>query len=84
MVTTTVDILSTARAEALFVSDLPAGTRAGRREVEAAIRTAVRTNGGVRACAAEMALAYGERPETAVARMSWARTLVHAVYDSPN
>jgi hypothetical protein len=84
MATTTADILTTARAEALFVSDLPAGSRAGRREVETAIRTAVRTRGGVRACAAEMASRYGDRPEIAVARMSWARTLVRAVYDSPN
>jgi hypothetical protein len=81
---TTAEILTTARAEALFVSDLPAGSRAGRREVETAIRAAVRTRGGVRACAAEMAGRYGDRPETAVARMSWARTLVRAVYDSPN
>jgi hypothetical protein len=78
------DILTTARAEALFVSDLSAGVRADRTEVEAAIRTTVRSRGGVRACAAEMAAAYGERPETAVARMSWARTLVCAVYASPN
>jgi hypothetical protein len=81
---TTAEILTTARAEALFVSDLPAGSRAGRREVDTAIRTAVRMRGGVRACAAEMAREYGDRPETAVARMSWARTLVRAVYDSPN
>jgi hypothetical protein len=84
MTTTTIDILSTARAEALFVSDLPAGVRVGRSEVDATIRATVRARGGVRGCAAEMAAAYGERPETAVARMSWARTLVRTVYDSPN
>ena len=81
---TTADILLTARTEALFVSDLPAGTRAGRRELDAAIRTTVRALGGVRACAAEMAREYGDRPETAAARMSWARTLVRTVYDAPN
>jgi hypothetical protein len=84
MATTTTDILSTARAEALFVSDIPADVRVGRSEVEAAIRATVRARGGVRACAAEMAAAYGDRPETAVARMSWARQLVRTVYDSPN
>ncbi|HYN96145.1 MAG TPA: hypothetical protein VES42_20055 [Pilimelia sp.] len=77
---TSTNVLSTARAEVLFVSDMSASARAGRSEVDAAIRAAVRARGGVRPCAAEMAAAYGDRPETAAARMSWARDVVRAVY----
>jgi hypothetical protein len=73
-------LLTVARAEALFVSDLSAGTRPSRQEATAAIGRAVRAHGGVRGCAADMARWYGEHPETAVPRMRWARQTVETLY----
>ncbi|WP_205650669.1 hypothetical protein [Actinoplanes solisilvae] len=70
-----------ARAAALFVSDLPAGSRPSVALVETAIAAAVRTRGGTRGCVAELAAAYGDYPETAVVRMRWARSVVLSVYD---
>jgi hypothetical protein len=76
----TTDVLTAARAEALFTSPLSAASRPGRGEVEAAICQAVRSHGGVRGCAAWVATEYGDHPETAPARMRWALHVVHAVY----
>jgi hypothetical protein len=74
------DLLAAARAEALFTSNLSARHMATRDEVDSAIRHAVRTFGGTRGCAAEVAAAYGDYPETAVLRMRWARAVVTSVY----
>ena len=77
------DCLSAARAEALFTSDLPVGAVLSRAEVTAAIQHAVRAHGGVRGCAAEVAAAYGEHPETAAPRMRWALAVVFTAYVAP-
>jgi len=74
------DLLTAARAEALFASDISAGSQPSPVDVAAAIRQAVRRYGGTRGCAAEVAAAYGDRPETAAPRMRWARSLVEMVY----
>jgi hypothetical protein len=71
-----VECLAAARAEALFISDLSALCSPTKAEVATAIRTAIRTRGGVRGCAAEVAAAYGDRPETAAHRMRWARAVI--------
>lgn len=76
----TSDMLARARAEALFASSLSALTPHTRTEIEAAIRAAVRTHDGVAGCACEVAREYGEHPETACARMRWARATVEAEY----
>jgi hypothetical protein len=76
----TSDLLTTARAEALFTSDLSAITRPSAAEIAAAIRQAVRRHGGTRGCVATVAQVYGERPETAAPRMRWAREMVSAAY----
>ena len=68
--------ISVARAEALFTSAVPTGTALTRTRLQAVVSAAVRTHGGVRACAAEMAAAYGERPEAAASRMRWALRVV--------
>ncbi|WP_246608148.1 hypothetical protein [Paractinoplanes toevensis] len=68
--------LLTARAAALFASDLPAGSRPSPQTVDEAIAGAVRRCGGTRGCVAHMAAAYGDYPETAAARMRWARGVV--------
>jgi hypothetical protein len=72
------ETVQVARAEALFASALPAGGDPTRTEVTAAIRDAVRAHGGTHGCAAAMAAAYGDSPETAAARMRWALRVVHA------
>ena len=74
------DVLTVARAEALFTSSLSAYSTPDAAEVAVAICHAVRTHGGIRGCAGEVAAAYGDRPETAAPRMRWARQTVEAVY----
>jgi hypothetical protein len=78
--TRSADLLTAARAEALFTSDISAGSQPSPVDVATAIRQAVRRYGGTRGCAAEVAAAYGDRPETAAPRMRWARSLVETVY----
>jgi hypothetical protein len=73
-------LLTVARAEALFVSDVSATTPLTRREAEAAIRNAVRRHDGTRGCAAVLAVAYGDHPETAAPRMRWARGMVEMLF----
>lgn len=72
--------LLAARAAALFASDLSVASRPGDAAVERAIAATVRARGGTRGCVAEMAAAYGDRPEIAAARMRWARDVVLRVY----
>ena len=74
------EMLTAARAQALFTSDISASSRPDRVEVTVAIRQALRTYGGSRGCTAEVAAAYGDRPETAAPRMRWARGVVETVY----
>lgn len=71
-----------ARAETLFASPVPTGTTLTRTELDAAIAAAIEQFGGVRQCAAEMAAAYGDRPETAAARMRWALRAVRTAPQS--
>ncbi|MFI5956257.1 hypothetical protein [Cryptosporangium sp. NPDC051539] len=68
--------LLSARAAALFASDLSTGSRPGRAAVDAAIATSVRACGGTRGCVATMATAYGDCPELAAPRMRWALSLL--------
>ncbi len=67
--------ISTARADALFVSALQRSEEPGTDQVRQAIAAAIRDY-GARGCAARVAQAYGEHPETAVLRMRWARAVV--------
>ena len=66
--------ISTARADALFVSTLQRSEEPSAVQVQQAIAAAVRAF-GARGCAARVAQAYGEHPETAVPRMRWARAV---------
>jgi hypothetical protein len=68
-------VLHDAQAEALFVSDLQPSQRPTEQAVRTAIARCIRAYGS-RGCAARMAQEYGEHPETAVARMVWARRTV--------
>jgi hypothetical protein len=67
--------ISTARADALFVSALQRSEEPSPTQVRQAIAAAIREF-GARGCAARVAQAYGDHPETAVPRMRWARTIV--------
>jgi hypothetical protein len=67
------------RAEALFVSALQSSGSPTPDQVRHAVATTLRRL-GVRGCAAQMAGEFGEHPDTAVARMSWALATIHAAY----
>src|SRR5689334_16381702 len=67
--------ISAARADALFASVLQRSDEPSSEQVRQAIAAAVRAF-GTRGCAARVAQAYGEYPETAVRRMRWARAPV--------
>ena len=69
--------ISTARADALFASPLQRSDAPSPAQVHQAIAAAVAAF-GIRGCAARVAQAYGEHPETAVLRMRWARAAVAA------
>ena len=67
--------ISTARADALFVSALQRSEAPSAAQVREAIAVAIRAF-GTQGCASRVAQAYGEHPETAVPRMRWARAVV--------
>jgi hypothetical protein len=67
------ELSSAARADALFASALQRSDEPNARQVEQAIAGAIRTFGDL-GCAARVAQEYGEHPETAAARMRWARS----------
>ena len=71
--------ISTARAEALFASALQRSDEPSAAQVQQAIAAGVRAFGTL-GCAARVAQAYGEHPDTAVPRMRWARAAAAAAY----
>jgi hypothetical protein len=75
---TTTDAFTAAQAAALFVSDVSATDHPTDVQVDDAIRRSLRTHGGSRGCAADLAAAYGDRPELAVPRMRWALGIVES------
>jgi hypothetical protein len=70
--------ISTAQADALFVSALQRSDEPSTTQIRQAIAATMREF-GARGCAAQVAQEYGEHPETAVQRMRWARALVEGV-----
>jgi hypothetical protein len=67
------------RAEALFVSTLqPSDSPSSELVCETVTATMRRL--GARACAAMLAGEFGEHPECAAARMTWALETVHRAY----
>ena len=80
MRSTTHDLtISAARADALFASALQRSDQLSAAQVHQAIASAIAAF-GIRGCAARVAQAYGEHPETAVPRMRWARMVVTAAF----
>jgi hypothetical protein len=74
--------ISAARADALFASTLQRSDEPSAVQIHQAIASAVRAL-GTRGCAARVAQAYGEDPETTVLRMRWARAAVAAASSGP-
>jgi hypothetical protein len=74
--------LEAVRAEALFVSTLQPSGSPSPDQVRRAVGTTLRRL-GVRGCAATTAGEFGDHPDTAVARMSWALRMIHTVYSAP-
>ena len=66
--------VSAARADALFVSALQRSEEVSTGQVRQAVASAVRAFGS-RGCAERVAQEFGDHPDTAVARMRWARTV---------
>lgn len=79
----TTNALTAARAAALFVSDVSVADHPTDVEVDDAIRRSLRTHGGSRGCTADLAAAYGDRPEVAAPRMRWALGVVESRYARP-
>jgi hypothetical protein len=71
--------ISVARAGALFALPLPRSDEPRARQVRQAITTAIGVH-SARGCAARVAQAYGEHPETALTRMRWAFTAAASAF----
>jgi hypothetical protein len=69
-------------ADALFVSVLQRSDNPDASQVRKAIATAVRAYGG-RGCTQRVAQEFGDHPESAVARMRWARAVAREVFAAP-
>jgi hypothetical protein len=67
------------RADALFVSALQRSDAPSSGQVRQAVAEAVRRYGD-QGCAERVAQEYGDHPETAMARMRWARTLADEAF----
>jgi hypothetical protein len=67
------------RAEALFVSTLQPSGSPSPGQVRRTVATTLRRL-GVRGCAVQVAGEFGDHPDTAVARMSWALATIRTVY----
>lgn len=68
-----------ARREALFASGLQPGDRPTAADVTQAVAATVRTLRS-RGCAERVAQEFGDHPDTAAARMRWARQVVADIY----
>ena len=71
--------ISGTRANALFASPLQRSYDPSARQVRQAIATTIGAY-GARGCAARVAQAYGEHPDTAIARMRWALAAVASAF----
>ena len=74
---------TTTAAHALFASTLQPSHHPTVAHLEAAVRDSVRVHGGPDGCTAFCAVEYGDHPETAAARMRWARQLAQRITADP-
>jgi len=75
--------IEAARAEALFASTLQSSEAPTPDQVRHAVATTLRRL-RIRGCAAQVAGEFGDHPDTAVTRMTWALATVHTVYPTPS
>jgi hypothetical protein len=75
-------VLNDVRAEALFVCDLQPSQQPAPEQVRQIVLMMLRRHGR-RWCAARMAEEFGEHPEAAVHRMTWAVQTVRRCYPGP-
>jgi hypothetical protein len=68
------ELNNAARADALFASALQRSDEPTAGQIEQAIAAAIRELGDL-GCVARVAQEFGEHPETAIARMRWARSV---------
>jgi hypothetical protein len=73
---------SAVRADALFVSVLQGSDKPDAGQIRKAIAAAVRAYGGG-GCAQRVAQEFGDHPETAIARMRWARAAADQAFAAP-
>jgi hypothetical protein len=71
--------LEAVRAQALFVSALQPSESPAHDQIRRAVATTVRRLGS-RGCAAQVAGEFGDHPDTAAPRMTWALATVRTVY----
>jgi hypothetical protein len=71
------------RAEALFLSTLQPSGWPSPDQVRRAVTTTLRRL-GVRGCAAQVAGEFGDHPDTAAGRMSWALATIKTAYPVPS
>ncbi len=69
-------------AGALFVSTLQPSGAPSPDQVRHVVTTTLRRL-GVRGCASQLAGEFGDHPDTAAARMSWALATIHATMATP-
>ena len=67
------------RAEALFLSSLQPSGSPSADQIRRTVTTTLRRL-GARGCAARVAGEFGDHPDTAAARMSWALATISTVY----
>ena len=67
------------RAEALFASNLQSSERPGTDRIRIAVATTLRRL-GIQGCASCVAGEFGDHPDAAVARMTWALATVRTAY----
>jgi hypothetical protein len=67
------------RAEALFASGLQPSQEPTADQVRLAVASTLRRL-GIRGCAADVAGEFGDHPEVAVTRMTWALAMVRTAY----
>jgi hypothetical protein len=75
--------LEAVRAAALFLSALQPSGSPTPDQIRRAVTTTLQRL-GVRGCAAQMAGEFGDHPDTAAARMSWALAAIGTVYPAPS
>jgi hypothetical protein len=74
--------MSSVRADAVFASDLQRRDEPSAGQVQRAVGEAIRAF-GCAGCAGRVAQEFGDRPETAVIRMRWARSVVREAFADP-